>query len=336
MNESGLACDTSGNLSKPTNPPPGTASSTTTSTTAANKRTKQQHSNQLLLLEAEAAKRGKLVTVNENVDQLRADREAAVRQQLDDEDRAFTLPHIRGALPSESIAFLKWKGGRDGQSMWQAWMAGLTELSECRRQYRTLKRSMTTQREQLLQWRGSEEERTAVRRANDDGVEVMDEDEYERYMGLLRAQKVYMADEVSRLAARRQLDDCLSRMSELQADMCESFIGWYGEKYAGGQPRKAVVEDGERKQRWWEVRTAGGVEEKAKAKLEEEQKVSEESSGEVKVSDVVAEDRSGTMTDVQLNLSDVSGSKPGSSASQQKKDTVTSRSKVSRNTTSRT
>ena len=339
MDESGLACDKSGNLSKPTQLP-STASSTSASKRANKAQPqlpdKDKHSTQLLL-EAEAAKRSKLITLNENVDQVKADREAALRAQLEDEDRAFTLPRVRGALPSESIAFLKWRGGREGQPMWQAWMAGLGELSECRRRYRVVKRRMAQQREQLLQLRVAEEERKAVRRANDEGVEVMDEDEYERYVQLVQSQKAYMADDAERVAAKQQLSSWLARLSELQVDMYESFIAWYEEKYAQGKPRKTTTDAVDRKVRWWEA-SAATEEDKTGKVIVEEQKVAEEAiGGEAKVVlDMTNEEKSGgVVTDVQLNLSEVSGSKPGSSASAQKKETVTGRSKASRNTTSR-
>ena len=353
MDESGLACDKSGNLSKP-----NSLSATTTASTATNKRSsnKQQPPQQAdtarqasqLLLEAEAAKRAKVITLNENVDQLRADREVALQRQLDDEDRAFTLPHIRGALPSESIAFLKWKGGRDGQPMWQAWMTGMDELTACRRHYRALKRRMAEQREQLLQLRVAEEERRAVRRASDEGVEVMDEDEYERYVQLAQAQKAYMADETERVAAKQQLSGWLARMSELQVDICESFLTWYDGKYAHGKPRQPTDSTIDRRPRWWEVQSAtqdGGSTAMAAV---EEQKVADESVAvEARLRDGQEEDKfamAAVGADVQLNLSGVSGgvsgsgSKPGSSASAQKKEAgMTSRSsKVSRVTTSRT
>ena len=326
------ACDRAGNLSTPT------PLSSAIPATASAKRAKQAQQTErdrlatLLLEEAEAAKRNKVVTMNENVDQLKADREAALKRQLEDEDRAFTLPHIRGALPSESIAFLKWKGGREGQPMWRAWMAGLDELTDCRRRYRTVKRRMILQRDQLLQLRVSEEERRATRSASEDGVEVMDEDEYERYVQLVHAQTAYTADETERVAAKLQLNDCLTRMSELQADMCDTFVAWFDEKYANGKPRQ-TIDAADRKQRWWQV-PAAAVEDR-KVRVEEEHKVAEESVGDARVVEVNQEDTSARAAEVQLNLGDVSASKPGSSASAQKKETSTSRSKVSRNTTSR-
>ena len=346
MDESGLACDKSGNLSKP-NPLPSTASSLTTTTTT--KRTKpvlqqqqqqQADNSKLLLLQAEAAKRSKTILLNDNIDQLNANKQAALQRQLEDEDRAFTLPHIRGALPSESIAFLKWKGSRDGQSMWQAWMDGLDELEECRRRYRTVKRRMTQQREQLLQLRLAEDERRATRRANEQGVEVMHEDEYERYVQLVQAQKAYMADETERVAAKQQLSDWLARMSELQVAMCDSFLAWFDEKYANGKPRSSKPLDAaaavDRQQKLWQVPAA--VQEDKAVKVGpavEEQKEADGLLAEARVVEAKVESTSGVTADVQLNLADVAGSKPGSSASTQKKDIGTSRSKVSRNTTSR-